>query len=161
MAAIVELTASNPVIFWLVISAAAGVIEASTAGLLSIWFSIGALAAIIPAWAGFSFNAQIVVFIAASSLSLIFTRPFFKRVLRVKNTPTNADMLIGTKAAVIAEIDNIRGQGRVRAGGLDWEARSANGAKIEKGAVVKVADIRGVTLIVEDKKFSASQQEDK
>ena len=95
---------------------------------------------------------QIAIFIAASALALVFTRPFFKRVLRVGHTPTNADMLIGSEAAVVAEIDNIAERGRVRAGGLDWEARSADGSKIEKGAVVKVLELRGVTLIVEKEK---------
>ncbi len=143
------LIASNPVIFWLAIAILAGVIEASTAGLFSVWFAIGALVTILPAWAGVSFNMQIAVFIAASALSLVFTRPFFRRVLHVGRTPTNADMLIGARAAVVTEIDNIRERGRVHAGGLDWEARSADGSKIEKGAVVKVLELRGVTLIVE------------
>lgn len=139
----------NPVVFWLIVAIAAGVIEASTAGLFSVWFAIGALVAMIPAWLGASFNAQIAVFIAASALALALTRPFFKRVLRVKKTPTNADMMIGADGVVSSPVDNIIGQGRVRAGGLEWEARSADGATIEKGAVVKVVELRGVTLIVE------------
>ena len=147
-----SLITSNPVIFWLIVAIAAGVIEASTAGLFSVWFAIGALVTMIPAWLGASFNMQKAVFIAASAAALIFTRPFFKRVLRVGHTPTNADMMIGAEAAVVTEIDNIREQGRVRAGGLDWEARSADGSKIEKGAVVKVLELRGVTLIVEKEK---------
>ena len=147
-----SLITSNPVIFWLIVAIAAGVIEASTAGLFSVWFAIGALVTMIPAWLGASFNVQIAIFIAASALALVFTRPFFKRVLRVGHTPTNADMLIGSEAAVVAEIDNIAERGRVRAGGLDWEARSADGSKIEKGAVVKVLELRGVTLIVEKEK---------
>ena len=61
-------------------------------------------------------------------------------------------MLIGEKAVVTADIDNIAERGRVRAGGLDWEARSADGGKIEKGAVVKILELRGVTLIVEKEK---------
>ena len=61
-------------------------------------------------------------------------------------------MLIGAEAAVVTEIDNIAERGRVHAGGLDWEARSADGGKIEKGAVVKILELRGVTLIVEKEK---------
>ena len=147
-----SLITSNPVIFWLIVAIAAGVIEASTAGLFSVWFAIGALVTMIPAWLGASFNMQIAIFIAASAAALVFTRPFFKRVLRVGHTPTNADMMIGAEAAVVADIDNIAERGRVRAGGLDWEARSADGSKIEKGAVVKVLELRGVTLIVEKEK---------
>lgn len=140
---------SNQVVFWLIVAIAAGVIEASTAGLFSVWFVIGALVTMIPACLGASFNVQLAVFIAASALALALTRPFFKQVLRVKKTPTNADMMIGADGVVSSQVDNIIGQGRVRAGGLEWEARSADGAKIEKGAVVKVVELRGVTLIVE------------
>ena len=127
MDGLAALITSNPVIFWLIVAIAAGVIEASTAGLFSVWFAIGALVTMAP-------------------------RPFFKRVLHVGHTPTNADMLIGAEAAVVTEIDNIAERGRVRAGGLDWEARSADGGKIEKGAVVKILELRGVTLIVEKEK---------
>ncbi|OUO94976.1 NfeD family protein [Cloacibacillus sp. An23] len=159
MDGLASLITSNPVVFWLIVAILAGVIEASTAGLFSVWFAIGALVTMLPAWLGVSFNAQIAVFIAASALALVFTRPFFKRVLRVANTPTNADMLIGEKAAVTAEIDNIAEHGRVLAGGLDWEARSADGSKIEKGAIVKILELRGVTLIVE--KTTKEKQEEK
>lgn len=159
MDGLAALITSNPVIFWLIVAIAAGVIEASTAGLFSVWFAIGALVTMVPAWLGASFNVQIAVFIAASAAALVFTRPFFKRVLHVGHTPTNADMLIGAEAAVVTEIDNIAERGRVRAGGLDWEARSADGGKIEKGAVVKILELRGVTLIVE--KTTEDKQEEK
>ena len=156
MDGLASLITSNPVVFWLIVAIAAGVIEASTAGLFSVWFAIGALVTMVPAWLGVSFNVQIAVFIAASALALALTRPFFKRVLRVEKTPTNADMMIGADGVVSSPVDNILGQGRVRAGGLEWEARSADGSKIEKGAVVKVAELRGVTLIVEK---TAKQEE--
>lgn len=142
------LAVSNPVIFWLFVATAAGVAEAATAGLFSVWFVIGALAAAVPAWLGASFNVQTAVFIAASALALAFTRPFFRRVLRVERTPTNADRLIGAEAVVTAEIDNIVSRGRVLADGLEWAARSADGLKIEKGAAVKILEISGVTLTV-------------
>lgn len=143
-----ELVRTNAVIFWIVVAIAAGVIEASTAGLISVWFAIGALVTMVPAWLGWSFNAQLAVFIASSALALFITRPFFKRIMSVKETPTNADMIIGERGTVTVEIDNIAGRGRVLAGGLEWAARSADGEKIEKGATVEVAALSGVTLSV-------------
>lgn len=157
MDGVASLMNSNPVVFWLTVAVLAGVIEALTAGLFSIWFVIGALAAVIPAWFGASVDLQITAFIAASAFALALTRPFFQRLLRVKKTPTNADMVIGADAVVLSQVDNILGHGRVRAGGLEWEARSADGTKIEKGAVVKVVELSGVTLIVE----KTTKQEEK
>ena len=152
MDGLAALITSNPVIFWLIVAIAAGVIEASTAGLFSVWFAIGALVTMAPAWLGASFNLQTAVCTAAGGAARLFTRPFCKRVWHVGHTPTNADMLTGAEAAVVTEIDNIAERGRVRASGLDWEARSADGGKIEKGAVVKILELRGVTLIVEKEK---------
>ena len=70
MDGLAALITSNPVIFWLIVAIAAGVIEASTAGLFSVWFAIGALVTMAPAWLGASFNMQIAVFIAASAAAL-------------------------------------------------------------------------------------------
>ena len=112
MDGLAALITSNPVIFWLIVAIAAGVIEASTAGLFSVWFAIGALVTMAPAWLGASFNVQIAVFIAASAAALVFTRPFFKRVLHVGHTPTNADMLIGAEARSAAACARAASTGR-------------------------------------------------
>lgn len=149
MEGFVALIMENPVIFWLIVAVASGVVEALTAGLVSIWFSAGALIAMLPAALGASFNFQIAVFIAASAAALFFTRPFLKRVLRVKKTPTNADQVIGMRGVVVSPVDNIRGGGRVLANGLEWEARTLSGTRLEEGEVVVVKELRGVTLFVE------------
>ena len=51
---------------WLAIAIILGVIEAVTVTLISIWFAIGALAAIIPAYFGVPLWGQILVFLAVS-----------------------------------------------------------------------------------------------
>ena len=52
MEALANLITTNPVVFWLIVAIAAGVLEAVTVGLVSIWFSIGALAAMLDLGAG-------------------------------------------------------------------------------------------------------------
>ena len=47
-----DLITANPVIFWLIVAVVAGIFEAATVGLVSIWFSIGALAAMLDLGAG-------------------------------------------------------------------------------------------------------------
>lgn len=144
-----DLITVNPVIFWLAVAVVAGIFEAATVGLVSIWFSIGALVTMLPAALGIGFNFQIIVFIAASVVAMIFTRPFLKNILHVEKTPTNADLVIGQKGVVVSPVDNILEKGRVLANGLEWAARSADGTKLDKGAVVLVKELRGVKLIVE------------
>mgnify|MGYP000955232811 CR=1 FL=1 len=150
-----DLITANPVIFWLIVAVVAGIFEAATVGLVSIWFSIGALVTMLPAAFGIGFNFQIIVFIAASVVAMIFTRPFLKNILHVEKTPTNADLVIGQKGVVVSPVDNILEKGRVLAN--EWAARSADGTKLDKGAVVLVKELRGVKLIVE--KVSDKEEE--
>ncbi len=143
---------------WLVIAIILGIIEAVTVSLTSVWFAIGALAAIIPAYFEVPIWGQILVFLAVSAISFAFTRRFFKDVVKVKKEPTNADSLIGTDGIVTAEINNLEGNGKVYISGLTWSARSVNGNKISEGAVVTVRKIEGVTLIVNEKILAEAKE---
>ena len=144
---------------WLIIAVVLGVIEAVTVSLISVWFAIGALAAIIPAYFGVPFWGQILVFLAVSAIAFAFTKRFFKDVVKVKKQPTNSDSLIGTDGIVTAEIENLNGSGKVYISGLTWSARSADGKIIPEGAVVTVRKIEGATLIVEIKELAEASEE--
>ena len=133
--------------------------EAVTVSLISVWFAIGALAAIIPAYFGVPFWGQILVFLAVSAIAFAFTKRFFKDVVKVKKQPTNSDSLIGTDGIVTAEINNLEGAGKVYISGLTWSARSKNGETIPEGAVVTVDKIEGATLVVEVKELAKASEE--
>ncbi|MBR2041198.1 MAG: NfeD family protein [Oscillospiraceae bacterium] len=133
---------------WLIIAVILGVIEAVTVSLISVWFAVGALAAIIPAYFGVPIWGQILVFLAVSAVAFAFTKRFFKDVVKVKKQPTNSDSLIGTDGIVTAEINNLEGKGKVYISGLTWSARAFDGKDIPEGSVVKVERIEGATLIV-------------
>ena len=144
---------------WLIIAVVLGVIEAVTVSLISVWFAIGALAAIIPAYFNVPLWGQILVFLAVSAIAFAFTKRFFKDVVKVKKQPTNSDSLIGTDGIVTAEINNLEGVGKVYISGLTWSAKSKNGEKIPEGAVVTVYKIEGATLIVEVKNLAEASEE--
>ena len=136
--------------FWLILAVVLIVVEASTYSLISVWFAVGALAAIIPALiSGKAVWAQFAVFVVVSAVSLAFTRKFLKKVLHYNPEPTNADQVIGKQAVVKEEINNIIETGKVTVMGLDWSARSADDSLITVGEVVSVKEISGVKLIVE------------
>ena len=139
--------------FWLILAVVLIVVEASTYNLISIWFALGALAAVIPALiSGDAVWVQFAVFVIVSAISLVFTRKFFKNVIRYNPEPTNADQVIGKTAVVKEEIDNIHETGKVTVMGLDWSARSVDDSVIAVGEVVTVKEISGVKLIVEKTK---------
>ena len=144
----------NMAFVWIVIAVVLGIIEAATVSLVSVWFAIGALVAIIPAFFNASLWVQILVFLAVSAISFAFTRRFFKDVIKVKKQPTNADGLIGQDGIVTAEINNLEGIGKVYISGLTWSAKSFDGETIPEGAVVTAVKIEGVTLIVKIKELT-------
>ena len=144
----------NMAFVWIVLAVVLGIIEAATVSLVSIWFAVGAIVAIIPAYFGAPLWVQILVFLVVSAVCFVFTKRFFKDVIKVKKQPTNADGLIGEDGIVTAEIDNLSGEGKVFISGLTWSARSSNGENIPEGAVVTVRKIEGVTLIVKIKELA-------
>lgn len=134
---------------WLVAMIVLLIIEGIVPGLVSIWFAIGAFAAMISAILGAPLWLQVLWFFALSILTLCLTRPFAKKYVNSRATPTNADMLIGKECVVTEEIDNVLGTGAVTVGGKVWTARTEEpDGKAETGKVMTVVRIDGVKLIV-------------
>lgn len=135
-------------VIWLVISVILGVIEAATLALVTIWFAIGALFAMIFAMLGFPLSVQVIAFIISSSLLLYFTKPILKKYLKVNTVKTNADRVIGEVGVVIESIDPVLGKGQVKVRGRIWSARSADNQPLLENTKVEIQEIAGVKLIV-------------
>ncbi len=134
---------------WLVLMIILLVVEGVVPGLVSIWFALGALAALLSALVGAPLWLQVVWFLLISVASLILTRPLAKKYVNSRTTPTNADMLIGQECVVTEAIDNVLGLGAVTVGGKVWTARTLNpDIKVDVGQTMTVVRIEGVKLIV-------------
>lgn len=95
-------------IFWSAIFIFCTIAEIMTLGLTSIWFAGGALIAGILSLFKVDYTIQILVFAITSLVLLAVTRPFARRFLNQKKlAKTNIDGLIGKKALVTADIDNV------------------------------------------------------
>lgn len=127
------------------------IVEAATVQLVSAWFVLGALAALILSlFAPASVGWQVTLFLVLSLVSLILARPLLQRVIfQKKAEPTNADRVIGQTAIVTEGIDNSIGVGLVNVAGQVWSARTADHSVVGKGGVVRILSIQGVKLIVE------------
>lgn len=135
-------------IVWLAACIIFFAVEAVTPSLVSVWFALGALAAMITAALGAQLWLQIIVFLVVSALTLVATRPLAKKYLDKKHIPTNADMVIGKTGIVTEEIDNLNAKGTVSCMGKEWSARGLDAENIPVGTVVTVDSIQGVKLIV-------------
>ena len=135
---------------WLWLGAAVlfGVVEALTAGLVSIWFVAGAAAALVGALWGAGIGVQVALFLAVSAAALAATRPLVRRFTKGGTVATNADRALGETAKVTAAIDNAASTGAVYVDGKTWTARSADGSVIPVGATVQVLRMEGVKLFV-------------
>ena len=134
---------------WLAAMVVLLIIEGAVPGLVSIWFALGALAALLAAILHAPVWLQVTWFVVVSVVSLILTRPLARKYVNSKTQPTNADMLIGSDCVVRERIDNLRGTGAVLAQGKEWTARMENGeASAEAGEIVRIVRIEGVKLIV-------------
>ena len=135
---------------WLLLAAIFIVIEIITLGLTTIWFAGGAFIAALAGLAGVNLMIQIALFLVVSIVLLILTRPIAVKYLDSKTEKTNAEALIGQRAVVLQQIDNLKGNGQVKVNGLEWTARAKeDGMIIPEGDIVTILEIQGVKLIVE------------
>lgn len=133
---------------WLGVIILMAVLEAVTTQLVSIWFVIGGVVALICSVCGVSIPAQLILFFAVTAITLLITRPLVKKALLVKKVDTNAGRYIGMTGFVTQKVDNQAGEGQVNVSGSIWTARSAEGSILTEGTNVKVEAIEGVKLIV-------------
>lgn len=141
-------------IIWAALIIVFGVLEAATAQLVSIWFVIGAIAALVATLFDASITVQVIVFIVVTILALIATRPIVKKFVHAKKQPTNADRVLNQTGIVIEEINNIKATGQVKVDGKVWSAKSADGSIIPVNEQITIKEISGVKLIVEKETVS-------
>ncbi len=140
----------NMTMIWLAAAIILLIVEGLAPGLVSIWFALGALAAMVSAMLGAPLWLQLVWFALISVVSLLLTRPLAKKYVNARAVRTNADMAIGQECVVTEDIDNVLGRGAVSVGGKIWTARMRDAdGKARKGEVLRVLRIEGVKLIVE------------
>ena len=135
-------------IVWLVLMIAFLIAESQSVTMVSLWFAVGALGALIAELCGAELWLQIVIFFALSIVLLASLRPIARKYFTPKITRTNVDSIIGQTGLVTAPINNVTAQGQVKLGAMEWTARSTSGETIEAGTLVKVDKIEGVKAFV-------------
>ena len=135
-------------ILWLAAAVGFLALEASTFNMTSIWFAIGAAAALISCLFTDLFRVQALLFIVVSVLCLLAFRPLAAK-LRKAPTATNGDRNLGREATVLTTVTADL-PGRVRLDGVDWNARCATpGDTLTPGQRCRVTELHSTLLIVE------------
>ena len=134
---------------WLAVVVLSVFVEGMTMGLVSIWFVPAGLTAMILALCGVPLWIQTTVFFAGSICLIFLSRTLFRKYLKPKQVPTNADRIVGHEGIVTESIDNIAAAGQVKVEGQVWTARSEEPeGKIQAGSIVEIVRIECVKLIV-------------
>ena len=133
-------------LIWVIAFLGLLLVEFLTVGLVSIWFAVGALAALITSFITESVLIQTIIFIVVSVIALVATQPLIKKFKVTKFEPTNSDRVIGMIAEVTKEVNHDK-YGEVEIFGVTWLAVSDE--KQVVGSKVVVKRIEGNKLIVE------------
>ena len=119
--------------------------------LISVWFAVGSLAAVVVSLLNGAVWLQITVFLVVSAALLLSLWPITRK-LQPKKTKTNVDALIDSRGYVTVDVDNLSATGQVKLGAMEWTARSTSGDPIKAGTLVKVDRIEGVKAFVSEVK---------
>lgn len=136
-------------IIWLGLMVVFMIVEAACPfHLVSTWFAVGSLVALVASLLSAPIWLQVVLFLVVSCALLALLWPFIRKFLNPKLEKTNVDAVIGTTGRVTAAIDNVAAEGQVKLGAMYWSARSTAGNPIGEGALVRVDRIEGVKVFV-------------
>ena len=135
-------------IVWIAAFIAFVIAEAVTYQLITIWFAIGAMGALIAEVTGASQSKQVAVFLALSVVALLLLRPVSKKYLKNKTEKTNVDRLVGMNVLITEDVNNAIGAGKGKLRGMEWTVRSADDCMIAAGETAVVKKIEGVKLLV-------------
>lgn len=116
--------------------------------LVSIWFVVGSVVALIAAMLKWALWLQITLFVVVSGALLATLWPLVRKYLNPAVKKTNVDAIIGSTGLVTIAIDNLTAAGQVKLGAMEWTARSTTGDVIPAGTVVRVDKIEGVKAYV-------------
>jgi membrane protein implicated in regulation of membrane protease activity len=136
--------------FWITMAVVCAVVDAFLPYYLVIWFSGGAIAALLFEWAGFNTSVQFLVFFLVSfALMALVGRYINSRLLRGgSKMRTNTEEMLGKTASVVMAIP-AGGAGRVALKGTTWRAvLNDETATAAVGEKVVVVSIEGVTFTV-------------
>ncbi|MBM6860485.1 NfeD family protein [Clostridium saudiense] len=135
------------VIIWLVVAVVAIIIDVVTSSFIFMWFSIGALAAIIISFFGASMAWQFIVFLTMGIILIVVGYPWAKKKFRVEknHTLTMEQTYIGR---VMKANEEIIEKSMIKVDGVYWTAYN-KGNRIKKDDQFVITGIEGNKLIVE------------
>lgn len=135
------------IILWIIIAAIAILIDIATSSFLFVWFTVGAIAAMIAEVLGVSFGIQVIIFLVVNLITVSLGYPWAKKKFKtsVKRTPLMEETYIGR---VMKAEEDIEQRAKVKVDGIYWTVQNS-GEEIKAGDNFKIIGIEGIKLIIE------------
>lgn len=130
---------------WLAIAVILAIIEMSTVNLVSIWYVISSIIAMIVSVFTDNLVIQVTIFVLVGTLLLLLTKDAIKKIIPV-NTKTNIDRIIGMEGVVTEKITK-KTPGEVKVDGKRWTAVANESISVDE--MVKILEIDSTKLKVE------------
>lgn len=136
-------------IVWLALFVIMLIVEASGPALVSIWFSFGALVALIVSFIpGVPWWTEVIIFVVLSAAALFALRPIVRRYVKRNKYNTNVDSFTGKRGYVIEDIEYLK-PGAVKIGDISWTAIPVNKNEfIKENEIIEVVAVNGNKLVV-------------
>lgn len=130
---------------WLSIVVALAILEIATVNLVSIWFVVSGIIAMITSLFTDNILIQASIFIIFGIIFMLLTKKIIKKIIPDKEN-TNLDRIIGMTGIVISKITKNK-PGEVKVDGKIWTAIS--NTTINENEPVKILEINSTKLKVE------------
>ncbi|WP_243159252.1 NfeD family protein [Clostridium sp. cel8] len=133
-------------IFWILIGVAALVVDILTSAFLFVWFTIGAICAIIANSLGYSQIVQFTVFLVVSILLIAICYPIIRKNMKkgVHPTALREKTYIGKKLIVDEEMEK---NNAVKLDGVLWNIEN-NDIILKKGDIIKIVGMKGTKVLI-------------
>ena len=136
-------------IVWGVFIVITVIIEFETQDLVTIWFTLGAIIAIISCALKAEIWLQLVLFLVVSTIAIILTRPLAKKMQEKEIIHTNADRIIG-KTAIVTQTISQNQIGEIKIEGRFWRAICLDNKKFNIDDKVLIKAISGTKVVVSE-----------
>lgn len=134
------------VIFWVIIAVAVIAIDLFTSSFVFMWFSVGALVALILSLFGVNMTIQVVTFLVVGILTVALGYPWAKKKFKAdqNKTLTMEQTYIGKE---MIATEDMQESSKIKVSGIYWTAYN-KGKEIKKGEKFIITGIEGNKLVV-------------
>ena len=144
-------------LIWLGVFVIALIIEALESEIVSIWFSIAAIIALIISFFT-TWWIQLIIFIVTSTVMVILLRPILKKLTFSKPLKSNIDEIISKRGIVTKKATKLE-NGRCKINDVTWTIVPIDDQDIEEGEIIEVVSVSGNKLYVKKANDNADDKE--